>query len=151
MKQFSEAMNIPGESWQPFENQNFGLYIGFKAVHKSGYTFAFKLMPEFTDTTIGGNPAATNNPYNYQNTLLGFPVGMTKNQNGSPTFMFGYEWKQLGGYSRRALFGQFAGVGTNTYMNLPATSANDTVQAGLVAEIAFHGACPNLGFLQRPA
>jgi hypothetical protein len=140
------AAQAAADLWQPFEDANFGLYIGFKQVHKSGFNFGFKLMPEFTDPTSGGASA-----YNYTNTVLSMPTGTTTNTDGKAVMKWGYEYKQEGSYSRRAVFGEYAGVGANTFRALQASGANDLINAGIVAEIGFHGACPNLGILQRPA
>jgi hypothetical protein len=146
LKQFSMDLGVDVASWQPFEDANFQLYVGFKSVHKSGYNFGFKLMPEFTDVTLGGSSA-----YNYTNTVVSMPTGTTKNTEGKSVMTWGYEYKQEGSYSRRAVFGQFAGVGSNTFSNIVASGPNDLLNAGILAEVAFHGACPNLGIIQTPA
>jgi hypothetical protein len=148
MKQFAVNLGVDpaSKTWQPFEDANFGLYVGFKAVHKSGFNFGFKLMPEFTDPTFGGASA-----YDYTNTVLSMPTGNTKTTTGESVMKWGYEYKQEGSYSRRAIFGTFAGVGGNTFMNIQASGPNDLINAGILAEVTFHGACPNQGIIQRPA
>ncbi len=145
LKQFSADLGVDVASWQPFEDANFSLYVGFKAVHKSGYNFGFKLMPEFTDPTLGGSSA-----YAYTNTVVSMPTGTRKNTEGKAVMQWGYEYKQEGSYSRRAAFGTYAGVGANNFMNIQASGPNDLMNAGMLAEVTFHGACPNLGIIQTP-
>ncbi len=135
------------DSWEPFEDQNFNLYVGYKGVRKGGFDFMFLQMPEWTDPTLGGNSV-----YTYNQWAVTLPVGETKDlRTGQPSFMMGYEYKQSGAFNRRAVLGTYAGVGANFAPFGGATNEFDLARAGMVAEIAFHGASPNKVVIQRPA
>ena len=60
----------------------------------------------------------------------------------------------LNGYSREVVFGTTAGIGvagTGGFANVQPSSDKDLMQGGMLGEIAFHGACPNKSYIQKPA
>lgn len=151
MKNAATQAGVPEADWQPFENQDFEFYVGFKGLHKNGFSYGFKQVNEFNDVTGLGNSA-----YNYSQRRIVAPIlGTSRDtKTGKNGFMWGYEYKALNGYSREEAFGQLAGIGVagvGPYRFLPAVSVNDYMQAGILAEIGFHGACPNQVFRIIPA
>lgn len=147
MKTFASQTQTPEEYSTPFEDASFSFYVGFKAVHKSGYTWAFKSMTEFNDAR--GTALST---YNYTNRQIIAPIGYRPDsKTGKPAFLFGYEYKSLNGYSREVNIGRFGGVGPGGNIAMvPCTSPTDYLYAGMLSEIAFHGACPNQIVYQIP-
>ena len=139
---------IPDEDFQPFLDTDFDFYVGFRAAHIGGYTFAFKQLHEFSDVQGVGASG-----YDYSKWRVVVPLGRrTDGVTGGDTFAWGYEYKQLGGYSREAVYGNIAGVGVaGAYTPAPASHAFDYAQEGLVSELGFHGACPNQSYIQKPA
>lgn len=135
---------------QPFQSSDFGLYVGFKALRKSGITYYFKQMQEFNDAK--GLGLAT---YDYTTRRLVLPIGQVMDaKKGTKGFMWGYEWKDDGaGYSREMQYGTYGGVGTMGSMPgiNNAVMAYDHVQWGMVAEVAGHFACPNKVIEQKEA
>ena len=151
LKPFATAQNVSAETWSPFENEDFGFYVGFKAIKKSGYSFLMKTMPEFIDPTLAG-AAAYGDDFSASGIIA--PIGQTKDaQTGSAAPLWGYEWKQnANGLNRRAAFGRFSGVGASNFQEFGgAVNGLDIAQAGMLAEIGFHGACPNQVAFLRPA
>lgn len=149
MKQIGMANGMPMDNFQPFENSDFDFYVGFKGVRKGGYQFAFKQLHEFSDVQGVG---ATG--YNQPHWRVCVPIGSTRTNkaDGSKGFAWGYEYKELNGYNREVVFGNIAGIGvagTNGFVPQP-VHANDYMQNGIVGEIAFHGACPNQSYIQKP-
>lgn len=136
---------------QPFLSSDFDFYVGFKAIRKSGVSYVFKQLQEFSD--VQGLAAATYNGV-YTNSRLCLPMGEVKDaKNGRKGFMVGYEWKQRNGYSRETVIANFAGAGAQgSAVGVPITAVDqyDRVRTGIVSEIAFHGACPNKVIWQRP-
>ena len=149
MQGAATAAGIPSDTFQPFENSDFDFYSGFKSVRKGGYNFVFKNLHEFSDAQGVGSSA-----YNYNQWRMIVPIGGERinRVDGKPGFMWGYEYKSLGGYNREVVYGNIAGVGvagTNGFMAQP-VNEYDRMKTGIVGEIAFHGACPNQSVIQRP-
>lgn len=139
---------VTSDDLQPFSNKDYDFYVGFKALHYNGMTYYFKLLHEFNSAHGGG--LAT---YDYPKWAVFLPMGMTRDiRSGKDGFMAGYEYKELGGYSRENIVGQYGGVGvagSGGYMPMP-VHGGDWGAAGMVSEIAFHGACPNQVVVLHP-
>jgi hypothetical protein len=152
MVNYSGMEAVWPDDMQPFLDSDFSFYVGFKALHKSGVTYIFKILHEFCD--VNGLAAATYNGV-YSNSRLVLPMGEIKDQrSGKKGFMAGYEWKQKGNYSRETILSDFAGAGAQGSANgvsRMAVDQYDRVRFGIVSEIAFHGACPNKAVWQHPA
>jgi hypothetical protein len=154
MKRLGEAMGVPGDDIQPFLNSDFDFYTGFKSYRVGGYNYYFKLLHDFNE----GNAAAVMNgstyTYDYIKWGVLFPMGQTTDRRtNKPVFMMGYEYRQLDGYSREMVIGDYAGVGVAGAGGFRPTPVGpyDSISGGMVSEIAFHGGCPNLSFLLTPA
>lgn len=148
----SLAAQAPAQDdWQPFENPNFSFYIGFKGVHKGGFDYCFKNLHEFSDTQGVGTEA-----YGKRSWRIALPLGgSSKNYaTGKSGFKWGYEWRQDGSYSRKVVTGIIAGAGVagvGGYVNTPfAANQYDQIQQYMISEVAFHGACPNQVYIQKP-
>ena len=115
--------------------------IGYYAVKKDGFVIHFKQLDEFSN--IRG--AGTDN-YRYQGYNLFMPVGWTKElTTGDSRPTIGYQYKQLGNYSRENVYGDFsgAGVGGDNSPHGKAVHTYDINTKFLVSEIGFHGAVAN--------
>lgn len=139
------ALGVSGTNLLP---EGFDFTVGYKAVQKGNFQFALKMLNEFNSAT-GAGAAAYTLANGYRTSQLVLPFGMTKDRaNGASVAMFGYEWKQAGGYSRESQVGMFGGVGTQgafsplSALNAP-VNGKDFVKGGMLAEIAGHFACPN--------
>lgn len=143
--------NVPNDGWQPSKDDDFVAWLGFKAAHLGGYTILNKMLHEFNEP-IGGGAAV----YDYMKWSIYMPIGETVDQKtAQPVANFGYEWRELTGYKREAIFATIGGAGVagaNGYIPiLYAANEYDYMKAGIVSEIAFHGACGNRVVTQRPA
>lgn len=138
----------PSDEFQPSKDSDWVTNIGFKAIRKAGYTYCFKLLHEFNKAMGAGSA-----DYNYKQYSVIMPLGMTKDKStGTTVPTFGYEYKELGPYSRENVVAIWAGAGTGGRGGyIPnATSSSDLLSMALVGEHAFHGACPNALVIQRP-
>ena len=145
MKGMVSRAGYATDEYDPFQDPDYmAANFGFRAVKKAGFSTMFKLLHEFSDITLGGAAA-----YTYANTRLVCPLGFTKDaKTKKDSFIFGYEYKQRDGYSREAIAGTFGGIGGGF---TPASGPIDSHTAGMLAEVAFHGATPNRVIVQRPA
>lgn len=149
MKNMASAyQGVSAEDMQPFETDDFGLYVGFKALKKSGITYMFKQLHEFSEENGLGNAV-----YDYTQYRIVLPTGETRDaRTGRKGFMWGLEYKAKDGYSREMQFGQFGGIGTTgafTALNGP-VNGFDSIRWGMLSEFAGHFACPNKVVLQIP-
>lgn len=127
---------------------DFAVNIGFKGIVKGGYNYGFASMEMFNDAVGAGADG-----YNYIKSGYFMPVGFTKERSsdkGKPTI--GYEYKQLGGFSREMVVASYNGVGTQGapigdgtlgMMAQGATGPNDIANTGFLSEIAGHWTCGN--------
>lgn len=149
MKSIAVEQGIPAEDMQPFESSDFVFYAGFRGAKLAGYHIHFKKIHEFNEA-IGAGAAG----YNWSNSRIFMPFGSTVNKATGNTVPFvGYEYKQLGNYSRENVIADFGGAGVAGIGGILDTPVNgvDYRKKGMVAEIAGHYACPNLLVLQKPA
>ena len=132
-------------SWgdQPYTESDLSVAIGFKAIRKGGFTYRFSVCHEFNDIQSFG---ATG--YNYQNWRLVLPMGAKLNvTTNQQTSMFGYEYKELNGYSRESVVGQLSGAGIVTPV---VTNQYDIKSVFMLSEFAAHMACANAIVRQIP-
>ena len=116
--------------------------IDIYAIQKSGYRIVFKKLDCFNDVKGGGTTG-----YDYPLYNVFTPVGFTKDKSsGARTGTIGYEWKQLGGYSRENVVIKLDGTGYGPV----ATQSDDVHTMGIRSEIAAHNACANQVVIQRP-
>lgn len=112
------------------------LHVGFKGIHKGGYTYGIRLLHCFNEN-VGAGAAS----YNYKRRQVIIPKGYSKDKrSGTCRPTMGYEYKQLGNYSREYVFGVISGAGVTM-----ATPSNQ-FDIGLkfhISEVAFHGTCSN--------
>jgi len=127
---------------QPYKESDLAVAVGFKAVTKGGFTYRFSNCHEFNDIQSLG---ATG--FNYQKWRLVLPMGMKLNiTNGQQTSMFGYEYKELNGYSRESIVGELSGAGINAIV----TNQYDIKSTFMLSEFAAHMACANAIVRQIP-
>lgn len=145
MKDLNGDSGIPLDSFQPYANEDFSFYIGFRALKKSGYTFFFRKLHELSEFNGAGFTG-----YSYPGYRMAVPLGFATNkQNGDGMPYVSYEYKKgLNGYDRHDLARTFGGVGAS---NGPAVDEYDRVQMGIVSEIAGHFAVANQMIIQKPA
>lgn len=140
---------LSDDDLQPFKESDFSLYVGFKALRKSGITFMFKQMQEFSDIKGLGMEG-----FDYQNSRVVLPIGeIVDSRTGNKGFMWGYEYKQKDSYSREVQTDSFGGVGTSGAPGGVGRAVNqyDAIQWGVLSEIAGHYACPNKCIWQKQA
>lgn len=147
----AQAPQVAGDDWQPFENPNFEFYIGFRGVHKNGFDFAFKNLHEFSDVQGVGSSG-----YDFRNWRIALPLGgqAINYATGNSGFKWGYEWRQFKNYSRKVVFGTIAGAGpagTGGYTVIQPSHDYDFMKSYMISEVAYHGACPNQVYIQKPA
>lgn len=133
---------------QLMDDSDFALTIGFYALRKGGYNFAWKKLHLFSEA-VGAGAAG----YDYSEWSIYHPLGYTKNKaNGTNVPTIGYEYKQLGNYSREVVVANLAGVGVGGSGTPYSIAVNqyDTLNTGYVSEIAFHGTCANHIILHTP-
>ena len=113
----------------------------FRAIRKSNFRYFFYLLHIFNENVGAGAPG-----YDYPNWQVMFPVGYAKEKStGDARATIGYEYKQLGAYSREEVIADLNGVGvagTGTPYRI-AVNDRDTRGMGMVTEMAFHGTCAN--------
>jgi len=136
---------------------DFAVNIGFRAIKKAGFVYNFKELTCLSDPRGTGLPG-----YDYTNYQLASPLGymtdynpnnggeVDKNFQLGRSGIIGYQYKKLGNFSREVQIGQWAGVGS-AMGNIVASGPNDTMELGMLSEIAFHGACANKVVIQKPA
>lgn len=135
------GMNGFYENTTDRENQR-SVSFGFYAVSKGGYTIHFKKLDEFSDVRGLGS---TN--YNYRGYNVFMPVGTTNDMmTGEARADVGYEYKELGGYSREAAYSESRGHGSGGQV----ASEYDAETVSMVCEIAGHFARANRVVVQRP-
>lgn len=133
---------------QPIDDGAFAMNIGFYALRKAGYVFAWKLLHAFNEAMGAGADV-----YDYPQWSIYHPLGFVQEKRtGEARPTIGYEYKQLGNYSREMIVADIAGVGAaGTGTPRPvAVNQFDISKAGYVSEIAFHGTCANHVVVQRP-
>jgi hypothetical protein len=125
------------------------LSFGYSAIRKNGFIFHLKRLSEFNDIRRAGASA-----YSYRNWGIWYPMSWTTDTlSGAQRPTVGYEYKQLGNYSRENVFGQLAGAGvggSNTPFG-PAVTEFDSMRYFLMSHLAFHGAIGNALVVQQPA
>lgn len=122
--------------------------FGYSAIKKNGFIFHLKRLSEFADIKRAGSTS-----YDYPNYRICMPVNYkTDAITGTSRSTVGYEYKQLGNYSRENVFGRLAGAGVGGD-NTPfgqAVDQYDRMTGFLVSHIAGHFACGNAIVTQRP-
>jgi len=148
MKNVAMQTGIPAEDMQPFESSDFVFYSGFRGAKLGGYYIHFKKIWEFNEA-VGAGAAG----YNWSKTRIFMPYGSTVNRaNGATVPFVGYEYKQLGNYSRETVIADFGGAGVAGIGGILDTPVNgwDLRRKAMISEIAGHYACPNLLVIQKP-
>ena len=134
--------NLSLDEWQPvITNQDWIAWLGFQGIRRSNFLFHFRMMHEFVSPDGGGADA-----YSYPFDAIYLPLSKSRDrQSGVQRTSIGYEWKQLGGYSRKAVYGKMDGAGVAGSGGFSAMAVNeyDWQRGYALCEIAFHGACPN--------
>lgn len=130
------------DDWQPIiEQQDWVAWLGWQGVRRSNFNFHFRMMHEFVAPDGAGGSSYTY-PYN----AIYLPLSMQRDRKtGTQRPSIGYEWKQLGSYSRKMVFGTFAGAGAagvGGYVEVP-VDQYDRASTFMICEHAFHGSCPN--------
>ena len=138
------------DGWQPSNEGDFVAWLGFKYAHLGGYTLMMGQMHEFNHPLGAG---ATG--YDYMGYSIWQPVGTTLDmKTNQPVANLGYEWRELDGYKREAIFATIAGAGVaGAGGYVPATLVSnefDYMNCGVISEIAFHAACGNRLYTQKP-
>lgn len=140
--------NLGGTEMDEMELRGMAVEIGFRAIHKAGYTFSWQKLSEFSNKVGFGAEG-----YDYRNRGIVTPVGWVNQLNmggdstNAPT-MF-YVYKGLGSYSRELQIGVINGIGSQGFGNfvdanmLLKSNMYDGTQVGFVSEIGFHMALPN--------
>jgi hypothetical protein len=119
------------------------LHIGFKGLNKAGYTYGIRLLHVFNE-----NVGAGASIYNYQRRQLIIPKGYSKDKrSGESRPTMGYEYKQLGQYSREYIYGMIGGAGITEVMP---SNQFDTRKKFHISEVSFHGTCSNHVTIQQP-
>lgn len=134
-------------------NVDWGFHIGFFSIRKRGFNYFLKKLAEMSDIRGGGYQPSAGEGYEYKDTTIFVPLDMVLNRSTKERLpMIGYEYKELDGYSRETVFGQFGGVGVGNTSKFPfaPSSPNDIYNMGLVSEIAGHWACGNKIVYQTP-
>ena len=134
--------NLSLDEWQPtIERQDWIAWLGFQGIRRSNFLFYFRMMHEFVSPDAGGADA-----YDYPYEAIYMPLSKTRDrQSGVQRTSIGYEWKQLGSYNRKAVYGTMSGAGVAGSGGYATTAVNqyDFHESYCVCEHAFHGACPN--------
>lgn len=145
-KRYTDDGSGMGE--QPGDPNDLFVHIGFSGLRKGQYNYAWKSLHAFNEAMGAGADA-----YDYDQWAIWHPLGfMTNKATGAPVPTVGYEYKQLGNYSRENVVAEIAGIGvagSGTPYAI-ASSTSDIHRIGFVAEIAFHGACANQIVIQKP-
>lgn len=141
-KNFLWGDGVFSDGMQPaIDASTFAMEFNFRAIRKANFRYFFYLMHVFNENVGAG---ATG--YDYPNWQVLFPIGYAKEKStGDNRATIGYEYKQLGAYSREEVIADLSGVGvagSGTPYRI-ATNPNDLYRMGMVAEIAFHGTCAN--------
>lgn len=134
---------------QPIGDADLAVNIGFYALKKAGYIYSWKLLHVFNEYMGAGAPG-----YDYTRWSIYHPLGYVMNKaTGQSVPTIGYEYKQLGNYSRENVVADISGVGVaGTGTPYPiATNVNDIHKLGYLAEIAFHGTCANHLIIHQPS
>jgi hypothetical protein len=137
-----------GDEFQPVDDKDFAMNIGFRALKKGGYDYSWMLLHAFNEAMGAGADV-----YDYDQWAIYHPLGFVEEKSsGSARATIGYEYKQLGNYSREVVIADISGVGvagTGTPRPM-AVNQFDVHKTGMLSEIAFHGACANHLIIQRP-
>lgn len=140
--------NIGYQEMLDSKDGNATLSFGYDCVKVNGLFFHMKRLSEFNDIKRLGGDA-----YAYRNYCIYWPVSWTKDllSNNSRSTI-GYEYKQLGSYSRENIFGDLvgAGPGGNNTPYGKAVHQYDTMQRYMIAEIGGHWALGNQLIVQKP-
>jgi hypothetical protein len=146
---FGAYLNNQYQQSLTYSPSDAALSFGYRAVKKNGFVFHLKRLSEFNDIRRAGAAA-----YDYRNWAIWHPISWTKDSlsgNSRPTV--GYEYKELEGYSREAVYSRFAGAGVGG-SNTPfgqAVNQFDTMTSSLISHKAGHFACGNGLVVQRPS
>lgn len=145
--QMGMSTQIPGDDMQFNSASDYMAQIDFQSFSASGYTWLFKTLHEFNEYLGAGNPA-----YEFTQWAIITPFGFNVDaKSGEQAGTVGYEYKQLGKYSRRSIVSPFAGAGASPYYELQAHSNEyDTAGLAFVCEIAGRWCLPNTVIIQRP-
>jgi hypothetical protein len=123
--------------------------FNYRCIQKNGFNFHITRMDEFADIRVLGSEN-----YIYRKTRIAVPLGWTRDLiSGNQRPTIGYEWRQLGEYSRQVVFGDLpgAGVGGNNTPYGKAVTEYDGMKYFLLSELCFHGACANALVVQTPS
>lgn len=145
---FMQLMGYNASDFPLYTASDYAIHIGFKSITKSGFTFSFKPLHEFNEILGAGSDG-----YDYNQWAIWTPIGeKNDSRTGESRAIVGFEYKALGTYQRNGQWETLNGVGTASYVNQSSASYEyDCREIGGVAELAFHGTCPNQMVLQRPA
>lgn len=126
------------------------LSFGYSAVQVNGIIFHFKRLDELGDTRRFGGYG-----YPYRNYAMYTPLMWKEDllTPGRKRATVGYEYKQLGPYSRENVVGTLAGAGvggSNTPYG-PAVNEYDSMKGFMLSHIAGHFAVGNAIVTQRPS
>ena len=134
---YTESMQ-PTDNWQPVSASEFALNIAFRGIRKGRFSYAFKMLHEFNFVQGMGSSL-----YSFPASGIVTPIGYTTDPvtTGKGCFI-GYEYKKLGELSRETMPARIVGAGAN-FSELFVSDGFDRRTDALVAEISFHGACPN--------
>lgn len=146
-KKYMDDGSMQGE--QPFTNEDLFINIGFTGIKKGGFSYGWKLLHAFNEAMGAGSDL-----YDYTHWAVYHPMGFVTNKaTGALMPTVGYEYKQLGNYSRETVIAEIAGVGVaGTGTPYPiAVNVNDIHRVGYVSELSFHGTCANHMMLHTPS
>ncbi len=150
MTSVQNAYNLVYDDWDPSNDKDFVAWLGFRGYHVGGYTVFFKKMQEFSEA-VGAGAAG----YDFDTWSIYVPLTRVKDRStGLQRPMIGYEWKQLGRYSRKAVIADLAGAGVGGHSGgyrEVAVNEFDAYRCGFVSELAFHGATANKIVVQKAA
>ena len=148
---FGDAFNMIAPAYGQFDGYYEGttdrpmqraVSFGFYAISKGGYTLHFKKLDEFADIRGLGS-----SNYGYRGYNVFMPVGTSNDtMTGEARADIGYEYKELGGYSREAVYSESNGHGSGGHVS----NEYDSESISMVCEIAGHFARANRVVVQKP-
>jgi len=145
---YQDFMNQQYQQQLTSEGSDATLSFGYSAIRKNGFIFHMKRLSEFNDVRrLGGSS------YGYRGWALWHPLSWSTDQlSGAQRPTIGYEYKQLGPYSRESVFGHLpgAGVGGDNTPYGRAVTEYDTLDYFLLSHCGFHGSTGNQIVVQRP-
>ena len=119
------------EMWGNMDPKDYMAWIGFSGFKKNGYKYMFTKLDEFNDVQGAG---ATG--HKYREMCISMPFSTLKNKGNQVDVPYlGYQYKELGGYSRELEVFKIGGAGPITK-----TESTDLLSCEFRSEIAFHPA-----------